>query len=868
MISNLRSSRKWRLSILIVIAFLAFNSFWLLLTRSDGVLLVKPIPQSSTPGRERGFIDKVYVDGEGQAHRYIVFVPFSMTNEDRLPLILYLNGRGKNGSDGLAPLIDGIAPAIWERTHTFPFVVVWPQCPPDGSWSQQDKTAELALAVMRNTAKEYHTDPDRVYLSGISSGGSGTWEIAANHPDEFAAIAPISASTRPDVLAKLANAKMPVWMFSVAEDAGVSDGAIRNYDEMLKMGMSPHHSELRAEVGGRMDPHDAWSFAYRNQGLYRWLLLQSRTHRHKDTQRFELIKASQYHSTIQPFEELDQLETPPGRSQEGLNQTLDLSKLASMSDIELDKLNELHLEFRAAQGAGRFSIVLLDVKVNRARTGSALEISLDGLSSGGLHSWPDNQCVYPFLPESEQSYLPGRWNDLRLKRSNGRLYAELNGWPLFNAEKQIPELAHSRIGFLANGSKVEVRNLRVRRTAPATAATLGSDAIEVPLWKQRSDPKQSNPTLVDLTQIQDAWKHRERAFPTVTIRWTHGNPSPMIASTFRSTANSSKLTHKESQLVMTRSGIDYSTAWLNSRIDLGRTTGFSGSASQTDFLAALNSRFTLPEKETDHKMRLEVAIDDKTRRDEVFHEDQRGQRGIIFDRSNPWQDRIGELEDLFWRGAVLAFRPASKQGVDCDFDKCKVLPNAAFLGGVRCVVVEERTSHRNNSFARRFWVDPQRDFLILRMTAAQNGRLREQIDLNYKLNAEKQWVPDSWTAISRSLPANSNSYRYFSDNDQLFEVASADVTECNSNALIDQTSRAAFRSDAIVFDQTNNEWFQQLTSENRRKLDPDEIDADALRDHSSSGDFRWRNLLIGAGIVVLSFGWVIARRRQGKANAA
>src|SRR5207245_1577857 len=111
------------------------------------------------------------------------------------------------GSDGQKQVTVGLGPAIKKREKDFPFLAVFPQSqkktwPIDlknraqlgdalATWSDQDAEGKRALALLAEVAQDYRVDPERIYLTGISMGGYGTWSLAASHPDRWAAIVPI-----------------------------------------------------------------------------------------------------------------------------------------------------------------------------------------------------------------------------------------------------------------------------------------------------------------------------------------------------------------------------------------------------------------------------------------------------------------------------------------------------------------------------------------------------------------------------------------------------------------------------------------------------------------------------------------------------
>ncbi|WP_157604977.1 hypothetical protein [Schlesneria paludicola] len=847
---------------IVAVGGLMIVNFLYLFLATEGRRLLDRAKQSTKYGLERGFINKSFIDDDGIVHRYIAFVPYAMTPHDQLPLMLYLNGHGKNGSDGIAPLIDGIAPAIWERTHSFPFVVVWPQCPENSSWVSDQRLVKVALGILDQTAAEYHTDPDRVYLSGLSSGGAGVWSIAAEFPHLFAAIVPISAGTDQRTVEKIAAARLPVWMFSVAEDAGVFANACSNFQSLLSAGLSARHSELRGQKDGRMDLHDAWSFAYRNCALYRWLLIQNRAKRVEGSGPFELVRASEYPSQVASIISSDQAHLRPDEAASVSKK--DIGPVApTYSAIPSSGLTEFHFEFRSSPEAERFSMGFFPPSDENSVSGSTVNVSLDGISAGGVYSWPNNRCVCASSPEAEHALVAGRWNDLRLQFTSGRISVELNGWSLLDGERWVAPNTDACVGFVVEGKLgacVEIRNLRVRYSEQATLTHVDSTDTDESHSAQFQDEDTLASTSVEVTQIARAWKRREELFPHVQMQWTQPATDSTIASAFRATVKLSDWypSTEKSRLVITPSGFGCSTPWLNSRIDFSRATGFSGTPIHNDFLAALNSRFSRSISPDLGRMRLDIVSDAERRCDEILDGNDRGRFGIIFDRPNPWCDRVGDLGDLFWRGPILAFRPFSPYGIDCDFDRCEVLPKRAWVDGVPCLILEERTESHNSSFMRRFWVDPQREFLILKTTTTKNRLLREQVDIKYAVTEAKEWLPSSWTAVSRPQPANSNTYRYFSDNDQLFEVASATVVDCKLNETSGPIQVTDFRKNAIVFDQKDREWFQQVAPARRRKLTPGEVEAITFGERLTTSG-TWFDPRIGAGIAALCAGWGLAR---------
>jgi predicted peptidase len=141
------------------------------------------IPRAAVAQRiETGFLDRVLmVDGEPR--RFQVYVPRGYSPLERWPVILALHGSGDRGTDGLLQTTQGIAAAIRRNVARWPAIVVFPQMKPEAVWNGEE--AELAMQALDQTMKEFVIDPDRVYLTGFSRGGSGAWFLAYRYPERL-----------------------------------------------------------------------------------------------------------------------------------------------------------------------------------------------------------------------------------------------------------------------------------------------------------------------------------------------------------------------------------------------------------------------------------------------------------------------------------------------------------------------------------------------------------------------------------------------------------------------------------------------------------------------------------------------------------
>src|SRR4051812_13848762 len=155
-----------------------------------------------SPTPDRGFLSRTYQGADGREVKYVVFVPHDYTPDRPVPAILFLHGAGEAGTDGERQVRVGLGKAIRARESTFPFLVVFPQAQKRrptvlDTWFPNTAEGGRALAIFEEVRKQYATDPKRLYLTGMSMGGFGTWAMAAAFPDRWAAIAPVCGGGDP-----------------------------------------------------------------------------------------------------------------------------------------------------------------------------------------------------------------------------------------------------------------------------------------------------------------------------------------------------------------------------------------------------------------------------------------------------------------------------------------------------------------------------------------------------------------------------------------------------------------------------------------------------------------------------------------------
>lgn len=213
---------------------------------------------------EHGFLDKVHKEAGGKEAKYVLFVPHDYSGDKPYPLILFLHGAGETKGGQKMPVEVGLGPAIRKNEKLFPFIAIFPQSE-KRTWRAESEDGKRAMAILAEVEKDYKVDPKRVYLTGLSMGGYGTWSFAAAYPDKWAAIVPICGGGVPGTAEKIKH--IPCWCFHGDADSAVPVQRSRDMMEALKKaGAEPKYTEYPG-VG-----HNSWDKAYATKELYDWLL--------------------------------------------------------------------------------------------------------------------------------------------------------------------------------------------------------------------------------------------------------------------------------------------------------------------------------------------------------------------------------------------------------------------------------------------------------------------------------------------------------------------------------------------------------------------------------------------------------------------
>jgi predicted esterase len=199
------------------------------------------------------------------AVKYLLALPeeYSADTAKKWPLLIFLHGSGESGDDLNKVKVHG-PPKLVEQGRKLPFIVVSPQANRNFGWQP-----EILEHFLRSLKQTYRVDKDRIYLTGLSMGGYGTWNWASKYPKNFAAIVPICGGGDTAEVWKLQN--VPVWCFHGGKDNVVPPSESTRLIDALKKVNPAARLTIYPDAG-----HDSWTETYNNDSVYSWLLQQKR----------------------------------------------------------------------------------------------------------------------------------------------------------------------------------------------------------------------------------------------------------------------------------------------------------------------------------------------------------------------------------------------------------------------------------------------------------------------------------------------------------------------------------------------------------------------------------------------------------------
>ncbi len=206
--------------------------------------------------------------------KFLLYLPEGHTTKSKKkwPLIMFLHGAGERGDNLDRVKVHG-PPKLVEQGKAMEFIIVSPQCPRETIWND-----ELLITLLNDVVKRYNADETRLYLTGLSMGGYGTWSLGLTHCDRFAAIAPICGGGDFIKAYNAGGAKgkalstLGIWAFHGAKDTVVP---LAESERMVTSIKKFGHPGPKLTVYPEAQ-HDSWTKTYANPELYKWFLQHQR----------------------------------------------------------------------------------------------------------------------------------------------------------------------------------------------------------------------------------------------------------------------------------------------------------------------------------------------------------------------------------------------------------------------------------------------------------------------------------------------------------------------------------------------------------------------------------------------------------------
>ncbi len=215
-------------------------------------------------------------------YRLLKPLPEYANGLNQYPLLLYLHGTGERGTDNLKQLkyIDVFDQPSFRQKY--PSFVVVPQCPAEENWVEKESYSGTVpqssrparplwqtVELLRQLQNKLPVDPDRIYVLGISSGGSGVWDLIARYPRMFAAAAPFCGSGDDQKAGLMTNT--PIWAFHGGRDILVNPNTTRKMVQAIQTaGGHPKYTEYPNMF------HNVWNKAFHDPQFFQWLFEQKR----------------------------------------------------------------------------------------------------------------------------------------------------------------------------------------------------------------------------------------------------------------------------------------------------------------------------------------------------------------------------------------------------------------------------------------------------------------------------------------------------------------------------------------------------------------------------------------------------------------
>lgn len=219
-----------------------------------------------SPGKQ---VEMSFSASDGESVSYLLYLPkdYQSQGDKKFGLMLFLHGRGE--SNGPLSLVAKWGPPKFaDRGDDLPWIIVSPQCPPKDNWSSDTQQTRL-IELLDSITSQHNVDQKKVFLTGLSMGGYGSWTMATKHPTRFAAVAPVCGGGDPAQAEKLKD--VPIWAFHGDQDRAVPfERSVAMVEAIKKSGGTKIRFTTLEHIG-----HNCWSATYATPELYQWMERQS-----------------------------------------------------------------------------------------------------------------------------------------------------------------------------------------------------------------------------------------------------------------------------------------------------------------------------------------------------------------------------------------------------------------------------------------------------------------------------------------------------------------------------------------------------------------------------------------------------------------
>ena len=260
--------------------------FWILACLgASSVCGTQPVQAQMSQELLRQYRAEEFKSRDGGMIPYRILTPPSLEPGQTYPLVLFLHGAGERGNDNQAQLVHGASEfARADRQKKHPAFVVFPQCPVNQRWVESawdlpsgknefevapSKPMSLTLDLVDTLIRDLPIDPNRVYVTGLSMGGQGTWFAAVSKPHRFAAMLEVCGGGDPSWADQYAG--IPVWAFHGQKDTVVPISRAR--EMIVGLTEAGHSPELRYTEYPNVG-HNSWSQTFKRDDVFDWLFSQ------------------------------------------------------------------------------------------------------------------------------------------------------------------------------------------------------------------------------------------------------------------------------------------------------------------------------------------------------------------------------------------------------------------------------------------------------------------------------------------------------------------------------------------------------------------------------------------------------------------